>query len=208
MTPKASESDEGSETGSTGTRSAKPGAIVAAAKRLFLTQGYAATSMDAVARDAPVSKRTLYNHFPSKEALFAAVVQDAYASFAPPAPEPRAAEEPREALRAYVERMRGHWKHPDVLPLLKLIVAEGATAPGLIDSYLAAGKGPAVTELARLLDGVPDPLGMPAERRALQFLGMVKEGLFWPNVLGIPSGREPETVIEDAIDRILGARRA
>lgn len=206
MTATATESEDRPETDAAGARSAKPGAIVAAAKRLFLTQGFAATSMDAVAREAPVSKRTLYNHFPSKEALFSAVVQDAYASFTAPPPEPQAGEDTREALRGYVERMRGHWKHPDVLPLLKLIVAEGATAPGLTDSYLAAGKGPAITELTRLLEGVPDPLGMPAERRALQFLGMIKEGLFWPNVLGIPAGREPETIIADAIDRILGAR--
>jgi TetR/AcrR family transcriptional regulator, regulator of autoinduction and epiphytic fitness len=162
--------------------------------------------MDAVAREAPVSKRTLYNHFPSKEALFAAVVTDAYAPFTAPHEACAQACDPRAALRAYVDRMRGHWGHPDVMPLLKLIVAEGATAPGLMDSYLAAGKGPAITELTRIFDFVEDPLGMPAEIRALQFLGMIKEGLFWPGVLGIPAGREPETIIEQAISRILGAR--
>lgn len=186
-------------------RGGKSAAIVAAAKRLFLAQGYMATSMDAVAREAPVSKRTLYNHFPSKEALFTAMVTDAYAPFTKPHDACQGVCDPREALRAYVERMRSHWGHPDVMPLLRLIVAEGATAPGLMDSYLAAGKGPAIIELTRIFEYVDDPLGMPAETRALQFLGMIKEGLFWPGVLGIPSGREPETVIEQAISRILGS---
>ncbi len=47
-----------------------------AAHRLFLEHGFAATSMDAVAREAGVSKATLYSYFPSKEALFAHLIAD------------------------------------------------------------------------------------------------------------------------------------
>lgn len=52
----------------------KAEAVLAAAKRLFLQRGFDAVTMDAVARVAGVSKATLYAHFRSKEALFAAVV--------------------------------------------------------------------------------------------------------------------------------------
>lgn len=48
-------------------------AIVAAACRAFLEQGYDGTTMDLVAAEANVTKKTIYNHFPSKEALFEAV---------------------------------------------------------------------------------------------------------------------------------------
>src|SRR6185312_14690775 len=48
--------------------------ILEAARALFLEVGYGATSVDAIARAAGVSKATLYGHFPSKEALFEAVV--------------------------------------------------------------------------------------------------------------------------------------
>jgi TetR/AcrR family transcriptional repressor of mexJK operon len=53
----------------------KRAAILDAAKRLFVGQGFAAVSMDQIAADAGVSKLTVYSHFGDKEALFAAAVQ-------------------------------------------------------------------------------------------------------------------------------------
>ncbi|WP_347904388.1 TetR/AcrR family transcriptional regulator [Pseudomonas purpurea] len=53
---------------------AKREAILDAAKRLFLSKGYASTSMDAVAAEAGVSKLTVYSHFNDKETLFSAAV--------------------------------------------------------------------------------------------------------------------------------------
>src|SRR5579863_4183001 len=52
---------------------AKKLAVLKAALRLFLEQGFGATSMDAIAREAGVSKATLYAHVKSKEELFAAI---------------------------------------------------------------------------------------------------------------------------------------
>ena len=53
---------------------AKRQAILEAAKILFLSNGYANTSMDAVAAEAGVSKLTVYSHFNDKETLFSAAV--------------------------------------------------------------------------------------------------------------------------------------
>lgn len=53
---------------------AKRQAILEAAKKRFLSSGYASTSMDAVALDAGVSKLTVYSHFTDKETLFTAAV--------------------------------------------------------------------------------------------------------------------------------------
>ncbi|MBV6287225.1 TetR/AcrR family transcriptional regulator [Pseudomonas aegrilactucae] len=53
---------------------AKRQAILEAAKALFLTHGYANTSMDAVATAAGVSKLTVYSHFTDKETLFSSAV--------------------------------------------------------------------------------------------------------------------------------------
>ncbi|QKV55502.1 TetR/AcrR family transcriptional regulator [Comamonas antarctica] len=53
----------------------KRAAIVQAAVAEFRARGFEATSMDQVAATAEVSKRTLYNHFASKEALFAQILR-------------------------------------------------------------------------------------------------------------------------------------
>lgn len=50
-------------------------AIVRAAVEEFRTAGYEATSMDRIAAAAGVSKRTVYNHFPSKDELFALMLE-------------------------------------------------------------------------------------------------------------------------------------
>ncbi|MDT0610209.1 TetR/AcrR family transcriptional regulator [Streptomyces lancefieldiae] len=50
--------------------------ILAAAARLFATQGINATGMEQVAEEAPVSKRTLYAHFRTKDDLVVAHLQD------------------------------------------------------------------------------------------------------------------------------------
>ena len=53
----------------------KRAAILDAAKRLFVERGYNATSMDAVAAAAQVSKLTVYSHFGDKDALFTEAVR-------------------------------------------------------------------------------------------------------------------------------------
>ena len=50
--------------------------LIAIATRMFADRGYEDTSIEAVLREAGVSRGSLYHHFPSKEALFEAVAED------------------------------------------------------------------------------------------------------------------------------------
>ncbi|TLX23020.1 TetR/AcrR family transcriptional regulator [Thermomonas fusca] len=54
---------------------AKRAAILDAAKRLFVLQGFAGVSMDQIAAEAGVSKLTVYSHFGDKDGLFAEAVR-------------------------------------------------------------------------------------------------------------------------------------
>ncbi len=54
---------------------AKTRQILDGARRVFLRDGFDGASMNDVAREAGVSKGTLYVYFPSKEALFAAYIR-------------------------------------------------------------------------------------------------------------------------------------
>ena len=61
----------------------KRAAILSVAKRLFTTQGFDGTSMDAIAAAAGVSKLTVYSHFQDKERLFTAAVESVCAEQMP-----------------------------------------------------------------------------------------------------------------------------
>src|SRR3978361_1750119 len=49
--------------------------ILETADRLFYLQGIRAVGVDTIAAEIGISKRTLYNHFPSKDELIAAYLQ-------------------------------------------------------------------------------------------------------------------------------------
>ena len=53
----------------------KRAAILDAAKRLFITQGYERVSMDQIASGAGVSKLTVYSHYGDKDSLFGEAVR-------------------------------------------------------------------------------------------------------------------------------------
>jgi len=52
-----------------------PERILETADRLFYGQGLRAIGVDTIAAEIGISKRTLYNHFPSKDALIVAYLQ-------------------------------------------------------------------------------------------------------------------------------------
>lgn len=57
-------------------KSKKRAAILEGAIDVFINMGYELASMNKIAETAGVSKRTVYNHFGSKENLFQAIVDD------------------------------------------------------------------------------------------------------------------------------------
>jgi AcrR family transcriptional regulator len=76
-------------------------AIVAGARRLFGAQGYDATSIEAILGAAGVARGALYHHFPTKEALFDAVLDEEIARVAAAATKAALeARDPVESLRA------------------------------------------------------------------------------------------------------------
>ena len=56
----------------------KRAAIEQAAMDLFVRDGFDRTSVDAIAEQAGVSKRTIYNHYGDKESLFLSVVEQRF----------------------------------------------------------------------------------------------------------------------------------
>jgi AcrR family transcriptional regulator len=81
-------------------RSATPGErILAAADKLFYTQGIRGVGVDAIAEEAKVSKRTLYNYYPTKDDLVAAYLTARF-KLVPPSDAPA-----REQILGYFDRL-------------------------------------------------------------------------------------------------------
>lgn len=84
--------------------------IVEAAVKLHSTVGPASTSLSAVAREAGVSRPTLYEHFPDEASLFQACTMHWMAQDPPPDPASWAAiDDPRERLTAALTDLYDHY---------------------------------------------------------------------------------------------------
>jgi AcrR family transcriptional regulator len=78
--------------------------ILDGALRCFARQGFRGTAMDAVAREAGISRAALYLHFPTKEVLFRALVEALHAQGLAAATAAAAADGPLDArVRGVVE---------------------------------------------------------------------------------------------------------
>jgi TetR/AcrR family transcriptional regulator, mexJK operon transcriptional repressor len=149
----------------------KRSAIVHAALRLFLRDGFARTSVDAIAEEAGVSKRTIYNHYGDKENLFLSVVGDTFdsmiASFADLMTK-YLTDVPDGAVEYGVisfarEAALLAARSPDRSALIRLMMAEAPHFPRLMEMQMRPrGITAAIAERLAQLDArglldVPDP---------------------------------------------------
>ena len=126
-------------------------ALREAAETVFLNKGYAAAHMDDVAQAAGMSKRTLYQIFPSKAALFEAVVES---YLAPLRIDTAALEDEPDiatALTATLEAAARHLLAPRQSGILRLVIAEVNRSPELADAFHRAGPGCGASSLERLI---------------------------------------------------------
>lgn len=181
-------------------RGAKRDQIRAAAGSLFLADGFAETSMDAVTAAAGVSKETLYRYYESKAALFADVLGQLIS-------EPQAQQiAPRhralndipdlEALLvAATERYLTRVLAPEQLALLRIVIAEGGRFPELVEAFRgtlpATGGAVIVQALEEGRDAglVGDWFDLRTAARA--FAGLLMMFIFRDGLL-VPKPRRPE----------------
>ena len=128
--------------------------ILDAATDLFLSHGFGATSIDAVAQRVRISKRTFYHRFPDKQALFAAVVHRIIKRLRPAAGTPIGA--PTD-LRTMLERLATLILRaalsPQAIALHRLIVAESARFPELAEVLAREGATEeAITVITAILE--------------------------------------------------------
>jgi TetR/AcrR family transcriptional repressor of mexJK operon len=118
----------------------KAESILAAATRTFLAGGFGAVSMDAIAREAGVSKATLYAHFAGKEDLFGAMVgrvcERYFETFSAGELDPH---EVCASLTTLGRRFLELVLSPDAIAVHRIIVAEVTRFPALGEVFWHAG---------------------------------------------------------------------
>lgn len=124
----------------------KAQAIRAAASRLFLERGLQGTSMDAVAREAGVSKQTVYGHFAGKEALFRACISDKIAQYGFAEDALPEAGDTATQLLELCRRFMALICDPQVIAMYRVIIGESVAHPRIAELFYETG--PAATKTA------------------------------------------------------------
>ena len=140
------------------TTDGKETAIVLAARQAFLARGYDAASMDYIAEQASVSKRTVYNRFRSKEALFAASILDMCQHFIPMDLAEIEERLPPHELLAHLAGMflRGILA-PEAIALRRIAAFETSRTPALGAAYLENGPNMMVKLCIPILGSIGAP---------------------------------------------------
>ncbi|MDB5615294.1 MAG: Transcriptional regulator, TetR family, partial [Devosia sp.] len=98
--------------------------LLDAARRLFLANGFDATSCELVAADAGAGKASLYARYANKEALFTAVVRRNVETMLAHPVDLIPTELPaRERLRVVGSSILIHALQPDVVSLMRVVIA-------------------------------------------------------------------------------------
>ena len=120
--------------------SAKRRQILAGARRVFFDRGFDAASMGEIARDAGVSKGTLYVYFDSKEALFAALIEESRGATAETALHlDLDAPDIAATLTDFGERLLARLSAPEHIALIRMVIGAGDKFPGLARIFFDAG---------------------------------------------------------------------
>ncbi|QKV73539.1 TetR/AcrR family transcriptional regulator [Amycolatopsis sp. Hca4] len=148
--------------------------ILDTAKVAFLETGFERTSMDAIAARAETSKRSLYAHFPTKDALFVAVVERVRTLFGERMGAPADyAEQPAEAIVRYCGRFAQLLRWSSVARMLRLGIAEANRLPDLAAGLYDVLFGTTARDLAAHLESTSGLTPAEAEAAATELIGLV-----------------------------------
>jgi TetR/AcrR family transcriptional repressor of mexJK operon len=194
--------------------SAKREEIVNAATYLFMEKGYALTSMEAVAKQANVSKLTIYSHFDDKSELFRAIIQNRCNRLGMPQTFlDQASLPPQEVLLQIAQQAVSIIFRADSIRLMRVVQAEAIRHPEIVQIYYEVGPRRIKKAFAELL-GEFDRQGKLSiaepERATEQFFSLLKGERLNRVLMGLPpEGNESQLAAhaQATVDCFLAAYR-
>jgi TetR/AcrR family transcriptional regulator, mexJK operon transcriptional repressor len=129
-------------------------AVVDAGRALFLSRGYGGTTVEDIAARAGLTKRTVYNNYPDKEALFRQIVADvtgfadAFVRGLSQEFSGMTAANLHSALDALGQRLALGIVRQDVVAIRRLLIGESREFPSLAKQYFDRAPGQVLDALA------------------------------------------------------------
>ncbi len=188
--------------------------ILVAAGRLFREHGYAMTSMDAVARDADVSKATLYVYFAGKRELFAAVIADEGDRHTRSlVAGVDGLEDIRAKLLRFGRAIQELLMAPDTVSSYRMVVGEAGRFPELGQEYYSNGAARLLGRLEQFFLAAMQSGKLRSadpRRAAEQFIGLVRGDLMLCALLGVTdrvTANQKDSVVRAGVDTFYRAYR-
>ncbi|MFB9887377.1 TetR/AcrR family transcriptional regulator [Balneatrix alpica] len=164
----------------------KRAAILQAAISEFSQHGFQATSMDRLAAVAQVSKRTVYNHFASKDELFLAMVQHLIALLSNAISVRYQPDRPlKQQLSEIAAQEMALLTDADFILLSRTLMGE-AIHSEQVALLVAQEIGKSASQLQAWIQAAREDGRLAlddVELAANQFLSLLKSSAFWPQLL-------------------------
>lgn len=166
----------------------KAAAILTGALEVFSEQGYAAASMERIAKAAKVSKPTLYKYFQDKEGLFSALVQQLTERNRQRLPLLLAKSvdslPPQEVLRQIATMVIDDFPRDEaILKLMRLIIGESERFPHIARTFVREIEKPMIEKFAAYFARQPQLQLSDPMVTARVFIGSVVHYLIIQQVL-------------------------
>lgn len=180
--------------------------VISGAREVFMREGFEGASVDEIARDAGVSKATLYSYFPDKQALFLAVLQGECDI------QKRASMDIEfqqrsvpDALHHIASCMLSFFLSDEGLSIFRVCVAEAQRFPEIGRAFYDTGPRTAIAQLAGYLRSekaaevlnIDDP-----ERAADTFMQLCRSDLMLRRLMGVASVPTPEEIDTEATEAV------
>ena len=190
----------------------KRAAILVAAVTEFQKNGFGGTSMDRIAETAAVSKRTVYNHFPSKDELFMAMVAELSQRCGdlecPYSPTEELSDQLFEIAKSYAAKITNE----DFVKLSRVVISRFMQSPELASSIRDKNQFQfAIVQWIKSAKQDGRLSVTNVEHAAIQFSSLIKAFAFWPQVISDehpPSKRELNRIAKNTVDMFLSHYRS
>jgi AcrR family transcriptional regulator len=179
--------------------------LIDAAERVFLEKGFHATTMDDIARQAGMSKKTLYQVFTAKAALFEALLTERCSIFTVTIEDDD--RPPRVVLTDVLRRSVAHALTERQVAIVRLMVAESPRAPEITSALDRLGTARGEGALAKWLAAktAAGVLKVPAPQETATLLFWTVTGEFLMQALLSNPLTPTAAAIEERVDRVVAA---